>query len=214
MKEQNNCYLMDDIFSAGIVAGFTKNTLGGDLPGDMKRELGQTQVAYLDQPHSADIVYTEKEGLFHGDGLLTKKKGLALVIKTADCLPVFLEEPEEGIFGIIHMGWRSAESGILDGIGIDLSRAKVAAGPGMRRCCYQMGREFRRSPAIGPFLKEEQGRYYFDPVRFLREALVKKGLRKENFFDLGICSFCSGLDVFSYRRTGTSLRTLSFILHK
>src|SRR5271169_5128751 len=48
------------------------------------------------------------------DGLVTRQRGIALGVLAADCTPVLLVEPECGVIGAAHAGWRGALSGILE----------------------------------------------------------------------------------------------------
>lgn len=198
--EKEYCYILDGIFNMPVIAGFTKPNLKGNLPGDINTALSflkkDLKTAYLNQLHSSQINYIEKEGLFQGDGLFTKAGNLVLVVKTADCLPVFFSSEDCETIGIVHMGWRSAKEGILNNIMVDSVRQKkgfssfrVVAGPGLRKCCYQVGEEFLRYADIKAFLEEKKDKLYFDPAAFARGTLIKKGLKAKNFFDVGICSF-------------------------
>jgi len=199
-----------------LTAGFSRKLVRGVLPDDTKKIasfLGSSiKTAYLNQKHSSCINFVNREGAYEGDGLFSKKSGLALLVKTADCLPLFFYSVDLGVVGIVHMGWRSAKKGILSNIDFDLSSFKVIAGAGLRSCCYEVGKEFLGYFRIKDSIKKRDGRLYFNPVNFAKESLIKRGLNENNFFDTGICSFCSGKDVYSYRLDTTSFRTVSFIL--
>ncbi len=66
----------------------------------------------LNQVHKDDIIsvesYPETDIPFYADadGLLTTLTGLCLVIRTADCVPVFAFDPQRGVLGAVHSGWR------------------------------------------------------------------------------------------------------------
>ena len=215
LTEHEHCFLIKDFFISGVIAGFTKDNLDGNLPQDIYKALSfanqEFKLASLKQIHSSIINLVEDEGLFEGDALFTKADKLVLVVKTADCLPLFFESQKQGVIGVVHMGWRPAQEGILDKINYDLSSFKVVAGVGLRKCCYQVGDEFLEFPNFKPFLDKKEGGFYFDSIRFVKESLMKKDLQEENFSDLNICSL-SCPDFFSYRRNKTSKRTLSFIV--
>jgi YfiH family protein len=209
------CFL-DKIFPDGVTAGFTKGGLRGDLPDDVRKAFprkapGGIGVSFLKQVHGSEVVSVENEGLYVGDGLFTEKSALALAVKTADCLPLFLYSDDLSVAGMLHVGWRSAAGGILGNTGQDLSKFRVAAGVGLRKCCYEVGEEFRDNKRVSPFLEIRGGKLFFDPIGFVREELMEQGLKEDNFFDIGICSHCSGKAFHSYRRDKTEKRTLSFI---
>lgn len=216
LTDREYCHTIEDIFSPGVVAGFTKTNLKGDPVRDVKKALADLhkdfKVAHLKQIHSTKIHTIKKAGIYEGDGLFTMKENLALVVRTADCLPVFFYSEKLGAIGVVHMGWQGALGGILNNMELDLSSFKAAAGVGLRKCCYALGEEFLKYQQVSPFLEKRQKGLYFDAVSFAKTALIKKGLKKENFFDVNICSFCPGDNFFSYRRDKTSSRTLSFML--
>lgn len=216
--EKEYSYILDLSPGGAITVGFTKNNLTGGLPGDMLKALDflkeKFAVAYMNQVHGAIVRLIDAPGMYECDGLFTRNDNLTLVIKTADCMPITLYSEKENMIGAVHMGWRSAKEGILDNIKFDLSSFKAIAGPGMRKCCYKVGEEFRGYSRFRKFLEPKSGALYFDPIGFFKEGLRQKGLAEENFFDIDICSYCSGYDLFSYRKTGTTDRTLSFILKK
>jgi len=215
LVEKECCHIFDGLFSPSVIAGFTKSNIKGSLPGDIKKTLSfleeEFKLAYLKQVHSSRINFIKKDGVTEGDGLFTKDTNLAMIVRTADCLPLFFESEEEGIVGVMHLGWKSAQQGILENIEFNLASFKVVAGVGLRKCCYRVGEEFLDYSSFRPFLEKRQSGFYFDPIDFDREYLWRKGLRKENFFDTGICTLCS-CDFFSYRKDKTNNRTLSFIL--
>ena len=57
---------------------------------------------FLKQVHSNIIIDVDHSDKSTGDGLITKRKNLALGIKVADCLPVYLFKEEKAC--IIHCG--------------------------------------------------------------------------------------------------------------
>ncbi|MBU2044696.1 MAG: polyphenol oxidase family protein [Candidatus Omnitrophica bacterium] len=210
------CSLFKECFPSFVTAGFSKNNLPGDLPQDIYTALSfldqKFKSSYLNQVHSSKVILLAKEGIHEGDALFTKEKGLVLIVRTADCLPLIFASEKLGVIGVVHMGWRSAKAGILDNIDYCLESFKVVAGPGLRSCCYQVGDEFLTHPPFKDFIKSEPKGSYFDPISFAKYQLFGKGLKPENFLDSGLCSFCLPDDFFSFRRNQTSSRTLSFIL--
>lgn len=81
------------------------------------------------------------------DGHLTTEIGVLLAVTVADCVPVFLVDPEARAVALLHAGWRGVAAGILEE-GIDgLGGAGVAArlhlhlGPSICGACYEVGPE-------------------------------------------------------------------------
>jgi YfiH family protein len=73
-----------------------------------------------------------------------------LGILTADCAPVLLADPEAGVIGAAHAGWKGAFTGIVEAtvaamqqIGAERSRIRAAIGPCIGADSYEVGPEFR-----------------------------------------------------------------------
>lgn len=207
-------YRFEGAFPASVDAGFTTSALKGDTLSDIPRVLDRAPagigIAWMKQVHGPEVLNVEEPGSYQCDGLFSHSAGLTLVVRTADCLPLIFYSSVEKVAGVIHMGWRSAESGILENIGFDLSSFVCVAGVGLRSCCYRVGEDFSGRDRVMGFVKKAAGSCYFDPIEFARRYLVSRGLREENFYDTGICSYCSDAAHHSYRRTGTADRTLTF----
>ena len=223
--EREYCTLIEGFFDSRVIAGFTKPVLKGVLPLDIQKALSflnaEISVSSMNQLHSAIVCHVDEPGVYEGDALFARDKNHALVVKTADCLPLFFYSEKHETVGVVHMGWRSAEKGILNNIMFDsgcrqqeLSSFKVIAGVGLRQCCYEVGKEFFGYPDLKPFLKKRNEKFYFDSVDFAREVLFGIGLKRENFLNIDICNFCQKKVFFSYRKTATADRILSFILRR
>ena len=50
---------------------------------------------------------------YTADGLVTKERGLPLMIYIADCVPVLLHDEKAGVIGAVHCGWKSSVADIL-----------------------------------------------------------------------------------------------------
>jgi len=105
------------------------------------------------QVHS-DTVHRLAEapaGKLEGDALMTDVPGLLLVIRTADCLPVFLVDAKNRAASAVHCGWRGTEKRILEKAVQAMGRAYgsepgamlAALGPCIGSACYEVGPEVR-----------------------------------------------------------------------
>jgi polyphenol oxidase len=217
LTEKEHYYLIEDLFPDQIIAGFTKPGLEGrEVEKDIRKALDDVgaKVAFMNQLHSGVVHVINSDGVYDGDALFTGQKGLALVVKTADCLPLFFYDKKTGSIGILHMGWRSAKEGILDNISLDLSSTKALAGVAMRQCCFEVTDEFKSYRSLASFVNMREDKLYFDPVGFSRSALAARGMKKTDFSDINICTICNNLNFFSFRRDKTKNRMLSFIIKK
>jgi YfiH family protein len=216
LADREYYYSVEEFFSSGVVAGFSKPKLKGNSAKNLKQALASLgkdfKIAHLKQIHSTRIHSVKNEGIYEGDGLFSTQPNLVLVVRTADCLPLLLYSEKLDVIGAIHMGWRGAKEGILEKIPYELSSFKAITAVGLRRCCYTVGSEFLAYKNVVDSIAMREKKLYFDPIEFAKTSLIRRGLKKENFFDVNICSFCSKEKFFSFRRDKTDSRTLSFIL--
>lgn len=112
--------------------------------------LGTVRLARLRQVHSSTVSNAQPEMLPEADALVTREPNLALVIETADCYPVLLEDAEAGVIGAAHAGWRGTVAGValnvlraMIDLGARADRVQVAIGPGISGARYQVGSEVR-----------------------------------------------------------------------
>ena len=70
----------------------------------------------MNQTHSARVIEVKKNNykkIMNSDAIITKVKGIALGVVTADCVPVIIYDFKNEIVGCIHAGWKGAFSGII-----------------------------------------------------------------------------------------------------
>jgi hypothetical protein len=112
------------------------------------------------QIHCPDVVTVTKHWDMAdrptADAMVTRERGIALGILTADCVPLLLCDPAARVIGAAHAGWRGAIGGVIENTinameNLGASRANIAAaiGPCIWNDSYEVGPEF---PA--PFLDE------------------------------------------------------------
>ncbi len=82
----------------------------------LQSEFSKINFSQIKQVHGNNAVESHGpslEPLPEADGHFTKYKNLALVIKTADCIPIFVVDPKNGSCAGIHAGWRGVASEVL-----------------------------------------------------------------------------------------------------
>jgi YfiH family protein len=147
------------------------------------------------------------------DGLVTKTRGKSLGILTADCVPVLFADPEAGVIGASHAGWKGAIGGVLqetvatmEGLGADRARIQAGIGPAIAQKSYEVGPEFPQ-----PFIDRDRANarffttaarcrhFMFDLVGFVEQELKALGLGSVALAGNDTCA--EAQDFFSYRRT-------------
>ncbi|MCZ6916674.1 MAG: polyphenol oxidase family protein [Gemmatimonadetes bacterium] len=97
------------------------------------------------QPHGAAVRVHESEPaewmLLEGfDGHATRQAGLLLTVTVADCVPVYLADPDTGAIALLHAGWRGIAAGVLEeGIRRVLELTGGAAGTLVMHCGVAIG---------------------------------------------------------------------------
>ncbi len=194
----------------------------------LSRELGLSadKVYFGRQVHGNLIVpVTAKDvppasPLKEADGFVTNVPGIALAVRTADCLPVFLFDSRHRAVGMVHAGWKGTEQKIVVAaletmkkeFGTSPEDVTAAFGPCIRRCCYKVGAEFGDKFPDETFIQYET--YFFDIALANRNQLLDAGVVAERLFDDGSCTCCDP-QYFSHRRDGeTAGRHLSLIMLK
>lgn len=170
--------------------------------------LDPRRIARAEQVHGPRVAVVDRGGVYRrADGLLTARRGLALVIGTADCVPVILHSPPEMVCAALHVGRAGAASGILArGLDLLLGRFRVdprtllaVIGPGICGGCYEVGRaEAAAFPAWAS--RRSAGGRFLDLPAFIRRVLAGAGLPASNLFESGICTACDPERCFSHRR--------------
>jgi YfiH family protein len=119
----------------------------------LQKALGAESMALiaLSQIHS-DIIHVIDAAPLHalrGDALVTATPGLVIAVQTADCIAILLADPEHRVIAAIHAGWRGTLKRIAEKtvgrmrmlFGTRPEKILAALGPGIGRCCYEVGPE-------------------------------------------------------------------------
>jgi YfiH family protein len=128
------------------------------------------------------------------DGHVVRTVGLAPLVFAADCLPVALSGP--GGVAMLHCGWRGLAAGIVAS-GVEAVGATAAAiGPGIGRCCYEVGGEVLDAfSELGGGIAD--GRM-LDLPEVARRLLGEAGVT--SIESAGLCTSCEPKLFFSHRR--------------
>lgn len=153
------------------------------------------------------------------DALLTSASRCALLIRTADCLPILIADPLRGAIGIAHAGWHGLARQLPGRVvaafrrfyGSPAEDLWVAIGPAIHACCYEVGPEF--SAHFPRFVSERQGRRTCDLIGVAVDQLARSGVRRERVMESGRCTACEPQHWFSVRREGNATgRLISFVM--
>jgi len=152
------------------------------------------------------------------DALLTHVAGVALGVRTADCLPLFFADPGRGAVGIAHVGWRGLVGHLPARVVAAFRHVyqtwprelAVAIGPAIRACCYEVGPEF--AGQFGPFVQERGARRTCDLVGVAVDQLRRCGVRTGQILDTGQCTACDVQRWYSLRQEGPATGRLTSLI--
>jgi YfiH family protein len=143
------------------------------------------------------------------DILVTTLPGVALVVQTADCVPIVLAGPDT--VGIAHSGWRGSAANAAGAAVEEMSRAgapppslRAWLGPSIGPCCYEVGGDVAAQFA-GDFARRScNGRFTLDLRAVNSAQLVAAGVPAANISAHPACTRCGGDRFASYRRDGAA----------
>lgn len=151
------------------------------------------------------------------DALICLRPGIAIGVRTADCVPLLLNAPDIGGVAAIHAGWKGSLHGIvsltverLKALGADPQLIHAAFGPSVCGGCYQvsiaMAEDFRRAG----FGKAVIGERNIDLQQVNRLRLLEAGVQSGN---IRLSDYCTLQTPWlpSWRRGATDRRLLSWI---
>lgn len=146
------------------------------------------------------------------DALVTSTPGVALSVLTADCQPVLFADPQAGVIGAAHAGWRGARDGVLqstvgamEDLGAERARIRAVIGPTISQRAYEVGPEFLENfldedPDSGRFFIAGTGdRLLFDLPGYGLHCLRSAGVGHAEW--TRHCTFSDPERFYSYRRT-------------
>jgi polyphenol oxidase len=105
----------------------------------------------LGYPQGTRLQWTFKPRT-RADALITRKRGVALTMSTADCVPLLFYDPITEAIGVAHAGWRGTARGIAaaaiaamsEQFGSRPADILVGAGPSIGPCCYEVSEEVKQ----------------------------------------------------------------------
>jgi len=247
---------MEDFFlpisftsSLPVLAGITTSSAGNSKFPEKRREIAHrlnipySRITTGEQVHRNNIAIVREKDLGREfpttDGLITDLPNVPLAIFVADCLPIFLFDPQRKIVGLLHAGWRGTVANISsraieimsENFAVKAENLLVAIGPHICKKCYRVS----WSPVAKAFTEqfESFGREVLASIiseypktksqacheRFWSVDLAKAnsfqlqrvGVLPENIEIIPICTY-EDKNFFSYRRDKGSARRLMALI--
>jgi YfiH family protein len=156
---------------------------------------------------------------FEADALVTSDANVALGVFVADCIPALLVDPRSGAVAVAHAGWRGTVAGVLpaavralsEEFGARAADLRVALGPAIGPCCFEVGPEVVRAveAALGgaagadvvlPSPRGAAGKWHVDLKAVNRLLLARAGVAPDAIDTAPDCTAHDQARFFSYRR--------------
>ncbi|OYW47222.1 MAG: polyphenol oxidase [Sphingomonadales bacterium 32-68-7] len=206
--------------SGGPVAGLNAGLGADDAPDNVAENRRRAVAAVLPgaalatvyQVHSAEAVpvrspWAEADRP-RADAMATDVPGLLLGIVTADCAPVLFADPEAGVVGAAHAGWRGAHGGVLEAtlaamerLGARANRTVAAIGPAIAQPSYEVDDRFRAAFGLADdalFAPGRPGHWHFDLPGYAARRLREAGIGTVQ--DIALDTYAETHRFYSYRR--------------
>jgi YfiH family protein len=181
------------------------------------------RVVWMNQVHGADVAVVDgpwesSSPVPSVDAIVTTRRGLALAVLTADCVPVLLADPVAGVAAAAHAGRPGMIAGVVPAalramtdLGAEPSRIVARTGPTVCGRCYEVPDAMRAEvSAVEPaaYAETSWGTPAVDVTAGVNAQLDRLGVRDRE--QSPVCTLESR-DHFSYRRDRTTGRLAGYV---
>jgi YfiH family protein len=204
----------------------------GDDPGAVRANrdraaaclgLDPARVVWMNQVHGTDVAVVDEPwgtaaDIPSVDAVVTRRRGLALAVLTADCTPVLLADPVAGIAAAAHAGRPGMVAGVVPAavramveLGAEPGRIVVRTGPAVCGRCYEVPEAMRAEvSAVEPaaYAETSWGTPALDVSAGVHAQLERLGVHDRE--QSPVCTRESK-DHFSYRRDRTTGRLAGYV---
>ncbi|OGP68017.1 MAG: hypothetical protein A2W27_03905 [Deltaproteobacteria bacterium RBG_16_44_11] len=194
------------------------------------------QFLVVNQVHGDNIFVIKPHGGYFSsraemdyDAIVTDRANVAICIKTADCVPVFIADRIKKIIAVVHGGWRGTSLGITakvirllqDKYGSSPQDILAAIGPAIGKCCYQV------DSVVADYFYKQKGHEHFlfagtgknkwtlDLTGANRSQILECDIPEANIDISDLCTMCNQDLFFSHRGSGgITGRQINFMMIK
>ena len=211
----------------GVEAFSTQRDAALPYPVIQGHQVHWNQVAIVDRP---GMTREELEGY---DAFVTNKPGVAIGVRTADCVPILMFDPVNRAVAAVHSGWKGTILHISQGViaamrqefGTRAEDLKVAMGPAIGPDSFQVGVEVAEKFKASGFPMDQvwsfrgpsdgspmSGGHHIDLFKANRWLLEQSGVPAGSIQETGIDTYTTAA-YFSARREGFDCgRTINAIM--
>jgi YfiH family protein len=179
------------------------------------------------QVHKAEVLHCSGLGYVHqqaADILLATEPGVALAVRTADCVPILLADKQAGVIAAVHAGWKgTVAQAVLKAVqamcthGANAEQIVASLGPCIGSCCFAVHLDVAQK--LGETCQQNvifdrDCTCFADLALANQDQLLGAGIRAENIETSSHCTAChADPSYYSFRRDkGDTGRQLSMIM--
>lgn len=182
-------------------------------------------VVQMDQVHGTNVEWLATcptEPMAKTDGLATQQEAMALLVQTADCVPVLLFDPTQRSIAALHVGWRGLTGGVIQtGIQklvehrVQAADLLVGIGPAICQACYEIGDEVKQAlksmEGGATTILRKENKWTVDLQTEVQHQLMNQGVLPQNIEILRLCTKEHTELFASWRRDHLKQRFYSYI---
>ena len=223
LKNVNHCFFSRKKgFSKGIYASLNcgkgskddkKNINKNLIFVSKKMGVSKNKLMLMHQTHSNKVVEIKKNNCntkIEADAMVTKMKGIALGVVTADCVPVIICDVKNQIIGCVHAGWKGAYFGIINNTINKIKKMNAnnhiyaSVGPCISQKSYEVDLDFFKkfiklsSKNKKYFKNKNNKKKLFNLRKFVTDKLLKYKIKVDQ---VDKDTFSQKNNFFSYRRS-------------
>ena len=205
----SDLFRSDKIHAAFSLKTFTHNGNARKLLSSLIN-LDPNKIVSPQQVHSSEVKVVDVPGKIpFTDAIISTSKSVVLSIQVADCIPLYLADPDNNVIGIVHAGWRGIEKGIVANsinkmitLGADNNRIIAYIGPSIQKCCFEIGPDVSKKFPINFQINSSSDRFFLDLQKLTKNLLINNSISYNNIISSNECTKCNSDKYFSYRNTG------------
>ena len=183
----------------------------------MPHQTHEDRLLTIDADFLAKPMAEQRQRLEGVDGLVTAEPRVCVAVSTADCVPLLLYAPDQGVVAAVHAGWRGTVKGIAQKavrqlqseFGCDPSQVRAGIGPSISQAAFEVGEEVVEAFASAgmPLYRlmrrdPNYGKAHIDLWGANRWQLMEAGVAAGHIEVAGICTYSQWERFFSARRLG------------
>ena len=185
---------------------------------NMSPAIGSKPIMQMDQTHSSTVnfIYGNKQIYKSTDALITSNKDIALQVKVADCMPIFIFDKKSSFFGAIHAGWRGLANGIIENSiellkkkDFNLRNIKVFIGPSISKRNFEIQNDVMEY-FDSKFSIVKDGKIFLSLQEVAIDKFASYGIL--DILNTNECTY-DNLNYHSYRRDKTDKRMKGWIYY-